>query len=376
MKGVRSIPFSTPSQLGMEDSPLGKATELVELTEALEAARSALEARDGEKALEAPSVEALERAHYQAVRAANRVGEQLVRDRLALGEIAIEPQSVSLGALLDELQERWSPTDSAARLRTEVSGSVRAVSDPGILRRTLGALLRAAADAADSETPVEIEARAKEGEALLTFKVEGLDLPALITPHLKKPGSDHQGGFPRAPLDLDRLGLRPFVEAQGGRVWVEELKPKGAALRIALPAPDEPEAAEPEDGHANTVLIVDDDPDGAFMLDQVLAKGGYETLIVHDGLSGLRTAKQEPISLILLDVMLPGMDGFEVCRRLRSDPATSQVPIIMISAKSRPEDRETGLKMGANAYMSKPLRLAEVLDKVGELLGDQETTDD
>jgi CheY-like chemotaxis protein len=119
---------------------------------------------------------------------------------------------------------------------------------------------------------------------------------------------------------------------------------------------------------AALVLIVDDDPDGAFMLEQALAKGGYRTDVARDGLAGLARAKQPDVSLVLLDVMLPGLDGFEVCHRLRNEPATAKLPVIMISAKGREEDRATGLRLGANDYMAKPLRLAEVLEKVGSVL--------
>jgi len=128
---------------------------------------------------------------------------------------------------------------------------------------------------------------------------------------------------------------------------------------------------------AGLVLIIDDDPDGSFMLEQALAKGGYRTDTAYDGLSGLARAKQPDVALVLLDVMLPGLDGFEVCHRLRKDPATANLPIIMISAKGRDEDRATGLRMGANEYMAKPLRLAEVLEKVGAVLdpSDQEDHD-
>jgi DNA-binding response OmpR family regulator len=72
--------------------------------------------------------------------------------------------------------------------------------------------------------------------------------------------------------------------------------------------------------------------------------------------------------LLILDVMLPGLDGFEVCHRLREDPATSQIPIIMLSAKGQDTDKTTGLKVGANEFFSKPVDRTLLLQKIAELL--------
>ncbi|MDX1600162.1 MAG: response regulator, partial [Anaerolineales bacterium] len=351
-----------------------KATELIELTEALEAARNALAARDGDETLKAPSVEALAQAHRQAVRAANRVGEQLIRDRLELGEITVEPESVSIGSLLEKITADLNVPGAGAAVGTDSSEKANVHADPNLLGRSIRAVLRGAAAAAGSLSGVTVNTEVHGDEVILSISAQDIDLPAQVTPHLVT--AEREAGGSLEPIDLELLSLRPFVEAQGGRIWADEPGSAERALQIALPVAEPSEESQPEVDTGNTVLIVDDDPDGAFMLEQVLAKGGYETLLVHDGLSGLQKAKQEPVSLILLDVMLPGMDGFEVCRRLRSDSETADLPIIMISAKSRPEDRETGLKMGADEYMSKPLRLADVLDKVGELLGDQETNHD
>jgi DNA-binding response OmpR family regulator len=100
----------------------------------------------------------------------------------------------------------------------------------------------------------------------------------------------------------------------------------------------------------------------------VLQREGYEVISATNGLFGLRKAREEGPSLLILDVMLPGLDGFEVCHRLREDAATSQIPIIMLSAKGQETDKTTGLRVGANEFFAKPVDRTVLLQKIAELL--------
>lgn len=112
---------------------------------------------------------------------------------------------------------------------------------------------------------------------------------------------------------------------------------------------------------AKTVLIVEDDRNIADLLRLYLEKEGYEVAIAHDGLRGVELFREKQPSLVLLDVMLPGMDGWGVCRTIRSE---SKTPIIMLTAKSETEDKVAGLKQGADDYITKPFDPVEVLARV------------
>ena len=100
----------------------------------------------------------------------------------------------------------------------------------------------------------------------------------------------------------------------------------------------------------------------------MLEKEGYEVISATNGLVGLRKAGEEKPSLLILDVMLPGLDGFEVCHRLKEDTATTGIPVIMLSAKGQDEDRTTGLKVGASEFFGKPVDRVVFLNKISELL--------
>jgi len=117
------------------------------------------------------------------------------------------------------------------------------------------------------------------------------------------------------------------------------------------------------------ILIVEDDPDIALSLRLKLERdGGYEVDTMADGAAGMRQALDRPPDLVLLDVNLPGMDGFEICRRLRQEPATTAIPIIMLTARIDESDRVAGLEFGADDYITKPFSPKEALARVRAVL--------
>ena len=117
------------------------------------------------------------------------------------------------------------------------------------------------------------------------------------------------------------------------------------------------------------ILLVEDDADIALSLRTKLEReGGYDVEVVGDGPSGLARATEAPPELVVLDVNLPGMDGFEVCRRLRKAPATAAVPVIMLTARIGEDDRVRGLDLGADDYITKPFSPKEALARVRAVL--------
>lgn len=116
------------------------------------------------------------------------------------------------------------------------------------------------------------------------------------------------------------------------------------------------------------ILVVEDEKDIARMIEYNLKKEGYRPVLVHDGSYAALTAAKEKPALVLLDLMLPGLDGLEVCRRLKADAKTSSIPIIMLTAKGEESDKVLGLGLGADDYVSKPFSLKELLARVQAVL--------
>ena len=120
------------------------------------------------------------------------------------------------------------------------------------------------------------------------------------------------------------------------------------------------------------ILVVDDDPSGLRLTRDMLSPEGYELITASNGFEGLQMALQEAPDLIVLDVMLPGIDGFEVCHRLRGGAKTARIPIVILSSKTKLTDRDIGLKVGADEYLIKPVDRRELLDIVQRLLAQKE----
>lgn len=116
------------------------------------------------------------------------------------------------------------------------------------------------------------------------------------------------------------------------------------------------------------ILIVDDEPDLIDMLKDRLEAEGYTVIAASDGVEGLEKAKTEKPDLILLDIMMPKMDGYQVCRFLKFDEAFKHIPIILLTARAQPQDKKWGLAVGADDYVSKPFDQADLLKKIKERL--------
>jgi two-component system phosphate regulon response regulator PhoB len=115
------------------------------------------------------------------------------------------------------------------------------------------------------------------------------------------------------------------------------------------------------------VLIIEDDPDLSDVLTYNLRQAGYESLAARDGAEGLRQARLVLPDIVLLDLMLPLIDGVEVCRRLRSEAATAEVLILMLTAKAEETDQIVGLSMGADDYVTKPFSVKVLLERIKAL---------
>jgi DNA-binding response OmpR family regulator len=116
------------------------------------------------------------------------------------------------------------------------------------------------------------------------------------------------------------------------------------------------------------VLIVDDEPNIVISLEYLMKREGYEVSIARDGPAALEAIRRDKPALVLLDVMLPGRSGFEVCQAVRADEALAGVKIVMLTAKGRDTDIAKGAALGADAYVTKPFSTRELAATVRQLL--------
>ena len=119
---------------------------------------------------------------------------------------------------------------------------------------------------------------------------------------------------------------------------------------------------------AQKILVVDDELDSVKLIGIMLQRQGYEIVAAQSGAQALVKAETENPDLVILDIMMPDIDGYEVCRQLRTNPATANLPIIMFTAKTLVGDKVTGFQAGADDYLTKPVHPAELASRVKAVL--------
>jgi len=118
----------------------------------------------------------------------------------------------------------------------------------------------------------------------------------------------------------------------------------------------------------STILVVEDSVAQQAMMKDLLEDSGLEVMVASDGIEALKTLQGHPPDLVLLDIVMPNMNGYEVCRRIKANLATQNVPVVMCSAKGEEFDRYWGMKQGADAYIAKPFQPTELVGTVKQLL--------
>jgi DNA-binding response OmpR family regulator len=123
-------------------------------------------------------------------------------------------------------------------------------------------------------------------------------------------------------------------------------------------------------GNRVRILLVDDEPSIVKMVGKRLEVEGFEVLIAMDGQDGLAKARSASPDLIVLDLMLPKMNGYEICTMLKQDARYQRIPVVLFTAKAQEKDEKLGMECGADAYVRKPFRAQELLEKIRALLPD------
>ncbi len=319
-------------------------------------------------------------SYREAQYLANRFRDLIIASSIETGEFQLKLSKFSLDVLIQRCiqQLTFKANAKGIRLQNSTSELPLVEGDEAMISNALLNIIDTLIKFAPVEARVTVSAELEDDNLVVQTADSGggitkEDLTKLSSPSSADTSDPCTGAT--AGLGLGLAIARHIVEAHGGRIWFEEDKAKGSSLAFKLPIKAKVKKVKRLTPTNPKILIVDDEPAFLHVIEYALNHEGYETRKAGNGIKALEIVENEQIDLIILDVMLPGMDGYEVCHRLQAESETADIPVLMISAKSRMEDKATAMRVGANLYLEKPFGMGDLISAVKQLLsgsGEQE----
>ena len=306
------------------------------------------------------------------------VDDLLDLSRAMSGKILLSRKKIDISTLVSACLDTFRATGRTAGYSISADLQPGWVDgDPTRLEQIATNLIDNALKYTPSGGSIDI-AIAPDGEdVVLTVRDSGVGISPDLLPHVFDV-------FVQGAISIDRsqgglgIGLslvRRLVELHGGRVHASSAgSSSGSTFQIRLPR-TEPVAVEDDTvrieaaGSKPTILLIEDNDDGRDMMATMLESFGYPVLQARDGLEGVRIAGAEHPDVALVDIGLPGIDGYEVARRLRQAPDTREIRLIALTGYGLAEDQKRVLEAGFDLHLVKPVELAALLDRLGEPVG-------
>jgi CheY-like chemotaxis protein len=304
-------------------------------------------------------------AYRESQYLSNRVSDLLVASLIETDKLRVKPSTLSIDQLLQTAIQEMTPAAMGKGLDFEVDAPSELPTlkgDEALLHQVLINLL----DETIKDTPRDgqVLVRIAHKDTSLLVQIAGFSGDKSVEPSSLALINDAKfHGI--ADLSLSMYVVEQIVKAHDGDVSTTRTQEDTRIFNIILPL-------KPTTRMRGKILIVEDNPHLVLLISFALEKEGFQAFKASNGLEAVEIAKSEDVDLVILDIMLPGIDGFEVCHRLRSMAETAATRVIMISAKTREEDRAAALRVGADAYFRKPLGMTELIAAVENLLEDSQ----
>ncbi|MDC3961038.1 PAS domain S-box protein [Polyangium jinanense] len=328
----------------------------------------------------------IERLHdmidRQSEQLARMVDDLLDVARITQGKLGLRKERIDLAAIVSRAVETSRPLIDAAGHTLSIKlppGNVMLEGDLGRLSQVLSNLLNNAAKYTESRGQVRLSAEVQGDEVQIRVEDNGMGIAPDVLPHVFDLFTQSSRAIDRAQggLGIGLTLVRTIVEMHGGKVAAQSggagqgaeftvrLPIHRAAPAEELPAPTSEERGLMCRGEPRRILVVDDNVDAAESLALMLGYLGHETRVAHDGPSTLQIATSFQPELVLLDIGLPGFDGYEVARRLRAQRETRVAILVAITGYGQEEDRKRARKAGFDHHLTKPVdhdRLISLID--------------
>jgi two-component system sensor histidine kinase ChiS len=313
-------------------------------------------------------------AYREAQYLVNRIGDLILTASIQRGALDLDPQPCAPSQLVRSALRKFRPKTAYKGITIE--STLPDLPPISIDEELMVKALLAIMDALIKFAPREARLRLKVQDHMEEIEFQIGEGSGGLTPEIMGELSTWAAGGGEAAvhattgLGVGLSNAKHIVGAHGGRIWFKVTPRGGSSFTFMLPKEAAGRRREPTADSRPRVLIVDDEPTPLEMMEYALAHEGYRTTTAINGIEALEIAKQERVDLIVLDVMLPGIDGYEVCHRLRAEPQTADIPVLMISAKAKEQDKATALRVGAQAYFKKPFSMSDLTAGVAKLLAD------
>jgi signal transduction histidine kinase/CheY-like chemotaxis protein len=309
----------------------------------------------------------IENIHRSGQHLLGLINDVLDLAKVEAGRLDLNPEEIDLAAAVAESIAGVRPLAQRKALAVESDVEPAIVSaDRGRLRQMLYNLLSNAIKFTDLGGQITVRASRAGDDVRVSVADTGVGISVADQAHVFE--EFRQVGDPSARQPGTGLGLaltRRLVEAHGGRIELESTPGRGSIFTIVLPgASGVPEgAAAVADGGASVVgavsgvagdiLVIEDDPTAAELLQKYLENDGYSVRVARDGETGLAAAHAQAPAAVLLDIVLPGIDGWEVLRQIKTDEVLRSIPVIIVTVA---DEQDVGLALGAVDYLVKPVR--------------------
>jgi signal transduction histidine kinase/DNA-binding response OmpR family regulator len=300
------------------------------------------------------------------------INDILDLSKVEAGQMELHIEAVSIPEVVEQVMRTVEPLVAKKNidLQADAAGGGTVRADPGKVKQMLLNLVSNAIKFTPEGGSITISAARAPHSVEISVADSGIGIAEADQGQIFQEFHQIDGG-PGRRHEGTGLGLaltRRFAALHGGDVKLRSKVGRGSVFTLTLPlepAPAEPEpqpvAAVRADGHGPLVLVVEDDRSAAELLTRQLAHAGYRTAVARTGTEALAKAKELKPAAITLDIILPGLDGWEVMTRLKGDPATAHIPIVVVSVMDNPE---LGMALGAMDYLVKPVDMKVLISRL------------
>jgi signal transduction histidine kinase/ActR/RegA family two-component response regulator len=308
----------------------------------------------------------------QSAQLARLIDDLLDVSRITTGKIRLSREIVDAAAVLDRARDAASPLVHARKhdlLCHYTAGSLWVDADPTRLEQIILNLLTNAAKYTPAGGRIELSGALSGAEILITVRDNGIGIAPERIPEMFQLFAQGERSIARSEggLGIGLTIVQKLVEMHGGRIEAQSAGPNlGTTFKLRFPLAQKPAGTNgtlkisTDVLLRRRVLIVDDNVDTAQGLSRLLTRAGHETALAHDGMQALAKAREQTPEVIVLDIGLPGMDGFEVVKLLRQETSCAGAIIIAVTGYGQPEDRQRALDAGFDHHLVKPVHFDDL----------------